>query len=193
MHTPTLTIVPLSAETKDDFYRIHGTASGHDYCYCMAWWSPDWESWSDRTAEENRTQREELMTTGQYDGYLLYGDNKPIGWVQVCNRDRFTKLTKQFRRKPDRHCAAITCWYLVAEFRNRGLTLPFLKLLLADLQQSGFESVEAFPVKWEDRVNQDDLWTGPLSIYEKAGFKLERDHEMYPVYRKVLLTASEAQ
>lgn len=177
MNNETLSIKQLSSELRNDFYRVHSSANGHDYCFCAAWWVKGWKDFDQRTAEENRAVREELFETDRMDGYLLYSNDKPIGWVQACGRDLLVKLTKQFRRRADRKSAAITCWFLAPQHRKKGLSDKFLQLIVKDLFDRGYQYIEAYPVKWQEKKPDDDVWTGPLSMYERAGFFIENDHE----------------
>jgi hypothetical protein len=187
MNHETLSIKQLSPELKNDFYRVHSTANGHDFCYCSAWWVKGWKDFDQRTADDNRAVREELFADNRMDGYLLYRNDEPVGWVQACGRDLITKLTKQFRRRADRKCAAITCWFLIPSARKKGYGHTFLAMILEDLRQREYATVEAFPIKWKEKVVDDDVWTGPIEIYIKAGFFVEKDHESYPVYRYNLI------
>ncbi len=94
-------VVPLDASRCSDFYRIHSPANGSGWCYCVAWYVPTWQGWRQRTAEENRALREDLPQHDRYDGYLLYVDQKPVGWCQCGPRDRFPKLLEQYELTPD--------------------------------------------------------------------------------------------
>lgn len=68
---------------RSDFFHVHSEKYGCGWCFCVAWWVPTWEGWSERTREQNRELRETLLESGEYDGYILYGDEHPIGWCQV--------------------------------------------------------------------------------------------------------------
>ena len=100
----------LTAELVDDFFRLHSEENGCGWCCCVAWWVPTWEGWGDRSANENRALREKLFKQGEYDGYLLYVDDEPVGWCQVGPRDRLEKLVGQFSLAPDPSAWAITCF-----------------------------------------------------------------------------------
>ena len=176
-----LKVVPLNADRKDDFYRIHSKENGHGWCFCIAWWAPTWDAWSKRTSEENRRMREQLFDVEQYDGYLMYDGEKPIGWCQVGPRDRLHKLAMEYELLPNSDAWAISCFVILSAYREIGLGGFMLTEILKDLKEKGVKYVQGFPRRGRD-LAVDDLWTGPEKFFEKAGFTLERDHTTYPIY-----------
>ncbi len=176
-----LKVIPLDADHEDDFYKIHCEENKAGWCQCVAWWTSSWEAWSLRTAEENKNRRKELFRAGQYDGYILYVDNQPAGWSQVGPRDRLVNLCDQYKFDPDRYAWAITCFLLLPQYREIGLAHYFLKEILKDLRNKGIMFVQGFPRRGH-KLSADNIWTGPESVFQKAGFKIERDDPLYPIY-----------
>lgn len=161
---------------RDDFFRVHCDENESGWCYCSAWWVPTWEGWGERTAEENRRLREELLDRGEYDGYLIYVDGVPAGWCQAGRRDRLEKLTRQYGLDPDPDTWAITCFQIAPAYRRQGLATHLLREVLRDLRDRGVRRVEAFPFR-----DTDDPWTGPEEMFLAAGFGVVRDHPRQPV------------
>ena len=155
---------------RADFFELHSEKNGGGWCYCVAWWVDTWENWGQRTASENRRYREGLLDEGNYDGYLAYILDKPVGWCQVGPRDRLKKLVRQFDLKPDPDAWAITCFHIAPAYRRQRLASYMLKAVLDDLSNRGIKKVEAFP-RHDNSAADDDLWTGPKKMYLKAGFK----------------------
>jgi GNAT superfamily N-acetyltransferase len=170
----------LNDEIYPDFFELHSEQHGGGWCYCVAWWLPTWAGWSKRTAEQNRTLREKICDMGIYDGYLLYVDDKPVGWCQTAMRDLFIKLVMQYKLEPDIDTWAITCFFIAKEYRRQGLASFMLGEVLRDLKKQKVKRVEAFPRR-EDKPTESDLWTGPESIYIKAGFHVVNDDPSRPV------------
>jgi ribosomal protein S18 acetylase RimI-like enzyme len=170
----------FDASRRADFFRLHNDANGCGWCLCVAWWTPTWDGWGDRTAEENRRLRESLLDRGEYDGYLLYVDETPAGWCQVGARDRLDKLARQFDLAPDPATWAITCFQIAPTYRRQGLATFLLAEVLRDLRQRGVRRVEAFP-KRGDWLEVEDLWNGPESMFRAAGFRVMRDDPKRPV------------
>lgn len=162
--------LPLEKARIADFYRVHSKANGADWCFCTAWWVPTWEGWGDRTAEENRAFRDSLFAQGMYDGYLLYADDEPVGWCQCGKRDRLTKLVESHGLQPDSDVIAITCFFIAPRYRGHELAHRLLQGVLRDLQNKGEKRVQAFPCHRQG-LPPEDVWTGPESLYQQAGFR----------------------
>jgi len=160
----------LDESRKGDFYKLHSALNGAAWCFCVAWWVPTWEGWPERQAMQNRQLRERLFKDGEYDGYLLYVNDKPVGWCQVGSRDRLEKLVKQFDLSPSPQTWAITCFLIAPAYRRRGLACYMLSEILKDLKKRNVKRVEAFPKTGSD-CQTEDLWTGPAKIFLEAGFK----------------------
>ncbi len=175
----------MDSSTRGDFYRVHSPEHGTGWCYCTAWWVETWDGWGDRTDSENRELRKKLFHEGEYDGYLLYVDERPAGWCQCGRRDRLTKLVGQYGLTPDDSVWAITCFAILPEYRGMGLAHRMLTGVITDLEKRGVEQVEAFPKRGAD-LSAGEVWTGPEAVFRRAGFELDRDHPERPVYRKRL-------
>jgi len=175
----------ITEASEADFYTIHCESHGADWCFCVAWWLPTWDGFSERSAAENRRLRDDLFAAGEYDGYLLYVDGTALGWCQVGPRDRLEKLCKQYRLAPDAAAWAISCFLIAPSLRGQGLSHQFLDDVLNDLRQRGADYVQAFPKRLAE-FDVGEVWRGPEAIYARAGFTLERDDPRSPIYRKDL-------
>lgn len=173
-------IARLDPSRRADFFRVHCDANGCGWCQCVAWWVPTWDGWGERTAGENRRLRDELFDRGEYDGYLLYVDGAPAGWCQAGPRDRLAKLVRQYGRPPEPETWAVTCFQIAPSHRRRGLASRLLAEVLADLRRRGARRVEAFP-KRAAEFDPLEMWTGPESLYRKAGFCPIEDRPRGPV------------
>lgn len=166
----------LSKESVPDFYRVNCETNGLGWCNCVAWWC-SWNEFKDRTAEQNKTQREELFGKGQYDGYLLYDAGEPIGWSQCGPAGRLQMLCETYSLNPNASTWAITCFALAPVARKRGLAKKVLQLMLEDIKSRGVDRILGFPVR-----ESEDPWTGPESVFKSAGFILEKDDKKIPIY-----------
>jgi ribosomal protein S18 acetylase RimI-like enzyme len=160
----------VSEKSTADFFKFQCPENGNGWCHCVAWWTPTWEGWGERSAEQNKALREELFARGEYDGYLLYLDGKVSGWCQAGLRDRLEKLVTQFKLAPDPEVWAITCFELAPQARAQGHAREMLKRVLVDLRARGAKRVQAFPRKGKN-LEPGDAWTGPEALYSGAGFR----------------------
>ncbi len=171
-------VVRLSADNVGDFMNVHSGECG--WCYCTAWWVPSWEGWTKRSDEENRLYRLDLFNKGEFDGYIIYVENKPAGWCQVGKRDRLCKLIKQYNLEAKSEIWAITCFVIRPEFRNKWLAAYALKVILEDLESRGVKVIQAFP-KRTDSNKPGEHWKGPERMYVSMGFTIERDDPNNPI------------
>ena len=177
----------LDAAHTADFWRLHSDENQAGWCFCVAWWVSAWEGWSARTADDNRQLRRDLWQHGHYDGYLLYIDNAVAGWCQVGQRDRLSKLTRQFALAPDPDAWSITCFLIAPIHRGQGHATWLLNYILDDLKSRGVKTVEAFPRRGSD-LDIHDLWNGPEQMFLQRGFTVAQDDPVRPVLRLSLET-----
>lgn len=184
-----LEVLPVTANRVGDFFQIHSVEHGCGWCFCVAWWTPTWQGWGERTAEDNHKLRMELFEQGHYDGYLAYVDGEPIGWSQVGRRSRLKKLLDQFglqETSEGPEVWSITCFLVIPKWRRQKVATTMLASILEDLKARGVEIVEAYP-KREEAMDDLDLWNGAESMYVHAGFKVIDDDDERPILRNYLV------
>ena len=141
-----ITIRQLDPAQIDAFFDYHCEENDAGWCHCVAWHTPTWAGWPDRTATQNRTLRDHLFQLGQFDGYLAYDDGEtPVGWTQVGPRDRLTKLLDRYQLDPNPAIWAITCFNIGPHRRRRGVAPALLHHAIDDLRQAGVPTLQAFP------------------------------------------------
>ncbi|KAA3612914.1 MAG: GNAT family N-acetyltransferase [Planctomycetota bacterium] len=163
-------LLPLSAEHEALFFRFHQQLACADWCYCVAWWVPDWTGWGERSADQNRSLRQSLFAEGIFDGYFWIENGEPVAWCQVAPRGSWPKLMRQFELQEEPGGWALGCFLIPPAQRGRGLARVLLKGVLADLRRRGVAFVEAFPKQSAD-LAEEDLWNGPLSLFLELGFE----------------------
>ena len=181
-------VVRMTADRVDDFFKLHSIDYGCGWCFCVAWWTPSWQGWGERTAEENFEFRMELFNRGEYDGYLAYIDGEPIGWCQVGRRGRLQKLMDQFELTEEPEAPeiwSITCFLVSPDWRRKKVATSMLTQVLKDLKKRGVEQVEAYPKRGDD-LDDLDLWNGAETMFLEAGFEVIREDDQRPILRKSL-------
>jgi GNAT superfamily N-acetyltransferase len=178
----------LTPERVDDFFQLHSIEHGCGWCFCVAWWTPTWQGWGERTAEENFEMRMALFSQGEYDGYLAYIESDPIGWCQVGRRGRLQKLVEQFNLSDtadDPEIWSITCFLVSPDWRRRKIATTMLAEVLDDLKERGVKQVEAYPKRGDD-LDDLDLWNGAEAMYLEAGFEVVHEDDQRLVLCKIL-------
>jgi hypothetical protein len=168
-----LRIKPMSAEIVSDLRELYGSEPD-GWCWCVAWEVPTWNDWGKRTAEENRELREALWKQGKYNGYVLYNGGTPIGWCKIGPTSEWPKFCDQSNVPSSDTIYAFTCFGLKPKFQGRGLMHFFIVKVMKDLQCKGVKQFVAFPRAEENRLEPGEVWTGPLSLFLKAGFRVVR-------------------
>lgn len=121
----------------------------------------------------------QMVREGKIQGYLAFDGDKAIAW---CNaNDRITyfrtgefdmddlpedeELNVPFEKGKIK---SIVCFAISPEYRHRGIASKLLERVCLDAKREGYEFAEAYP-----RLADSDepAFTGPLHMYEKAGFK----------------------
>jgi GNAT superfamily N-acetyltransferase len=180
----------LTSDNETDFFRLHGDPASAGWCWCVAWWTDSWESFGDRTSEQNRELRESLLARGERDGYLLYDDDNSstggtpevVGWCQVGPRDRLPKLVETYHLDADPTMWAVTCFFLQPSARGAGLATFLLRGVVADLDARGVSTLQGFPRCGDLPV--EDVWTGTEGTFMGAGFRCVRDDARRPVFQR---------
>ncbi|ABE44304.1 GNAT family N-acetyltransferase [Polaromonas sp. JS666] len=186
-----LTVAPLTPERWPDLEAIFG-AKGCSIargCWCMAYrLSGSRESPPPGVthAQANRAALKELVDAGNPPGLIGYRGKVPVGWVSMGPREEFARLKRSSVMKPvdEQPVWSIVCFVVPAEHRGQGMAQALLKGAVAYARKNGASLVEAYPVDKPARSNDDFMWFGAKSMYDKAGFKeVARRKPQRPVVR----------
>lgn len=184
-----ITIKPLSADLIADYFDFFENRAFTDNppwpgCFCIGW---------QMTKDEEREQLYERMhelgdgqeavmtalreivvrqiTSGALRGYLAYADGMAIGWCNVNDRANLPDVTAngfEFPAPSAGREKVVLCFEIAPGCRGRGVATALLERALADAAAEGYDVVEAYPRVLKERDPWD--FTGPLRMYEKAGF-----------------------
>jgi ribosomal protein S18 acetylase RimI-like enzyme len=177
-HT-TFRVDAFNPGNREDFFDFHSRVGGE--CFCTAWWVDSWEEWANTTAASNRTLRENLLSKGNYDGYLIYADDIVVGWCQVGLRDRLGKILHQFSLSFAPDTWAITCFQIDPNYRHQKMASRLLRAVIEHLRKKGIKRIEAYP-KIDVKLSDPQQWTGKKNMYEEAGFSLVRENNSRAIF-----------
>ena len=192
-----------------DFFDHRAFSDGSPYypCYCSGFNMRKDEihhlqdhAKPQRNAEESwrnilRICAVQMVRQGKIKGYLAFDRDKAIAW---CNaNDRLTYFrTGEFDvdhmpedEKPDvslkqGQIKSVVCFAISPEYRHRGIASKLLERVCLDAKNEGYEFVEAYP---RLAYSDEPAFTGPLRLYEKAGFKEYARNASGMTMRKALL------
>ena len=166
-------IEPLSQATLPDLLRFFEEVAFVDHpawasCYCFFPHAPHaTESWKERTGPQNRAGTCARVAAGTMGGLLAYDGDHVVGWCNAGDRAWVT-MQGEFEAS-SRKMGAISCFVVAPDRRGQGIAAKLLAAASRKLKAEGCAVVEAYP--YPDAKSAAEAHTGPLPMYEKAGFK----------------------
>ena len=185
---------PDLAEDYFDFFDNRAFSDGSPFypCYCNAFnmskeriktdiiqkaeaYGGGQEGWK----KALRESAEKMVASGEIQGYLAYDHGISIGWCNANERLNYCR-TGEFSLdhvpddEPYTHCGgtgeikAIVCFEIAPGYRGKGIASMLLRRVCDDAKAEGYQYVEAYPV--QDGGYLGMAFTGPMRLYEKAGF-----------------------
>ncbi|MEO7721081.1 MAG: GNAT family N-acetyltransferase [Pseudolysinimonas sp.] len=188
--TAALRVIPVTDAPWDDVRTVFGTRGDPSTCWCQffkvdaaAWKAKDHAAAFERDLCEQVDQARASRTAGP--GVLAYlGSDAegwtPVGWAAIEPRPVYPRILAS-RVIPgtaetdhgDASVWAITCFVVRVGFRRRGVAGALLEGAVAEARRGGARAVEAYPVDTAgQKVSSADLYHGPLSAFEAAGFEI---------------------
>ena len=192
-----IVIKKLSSELNKDYLDFFDNRAFTDNnpngpCYCT---SPnqDEESIKQMVSEfqENgiketvRKYAVKMLDAGEISGYLAFDAGISVGWCNAADIDSYSGFVPDIAR--DKKCGktvSIVCFEIAPEYRGKGLATAFIERVCSDAKASGYVAVEGYAKLSETRDEYD--FTGPIHLYEKAGFVQVMECNGQVVMRKVL-------
>ena len=190
-------IKKLSAELKDDYLdffdnRAFSDGNPNGPCYCT---SPnqDEETIKQMVSEfqkngVKKTVRKyavDMLDRGIIKGYLAFDNDLSIGWCNAADIDSYEGFVPDFAR--ENKCGktiAIVCFEIAPGYRGKGIASAFIEQVCIDAKANGYVAVEGYAQISETRNEFD--FTGPVHLYEKAGFSQVMEQNGQVIMRKVL-------
>jgi GNAT superfamily N-acetyltransferase len=173
-----LIVAPLTPDRWTDLEAIFGAkgCSIARSCWCMAYrlsGSRGPLPPGVTRAQANRAALKALVDAGNPPGLIGYRGNIPVGWVSIGPREEYARLKRSSVMKPvdEQPVWSVICFVVPAEHRGQGVARALLNGAVAYAKKNGATLIEAYPVDKPTRSNDDFMWFGAKSMYDKAGFK----------------------
>jgi GNAT superfamily N-acetyltransferase len=162
-------------------------------CNCQYWhFRGDKNAWLDRlfhAPELNRSAFGANLMPAGMKGVVALRDGKAVGWMKLCLAESIPKLYEQRLYKglacfggPRDGVLSVGCLLVDEDLRRAGVARALVRKGVELAEQSGARAIEAFPRRAE-LAGPAELWTGPITIFLQAGFKIINDFQPYPVLR----------
>ena len=199
-------IKPLTEELAADYFdfldnRAFTDNSPWGGCYCTGWQMTKEQEKTELLdkmeegfsyGDENfvRVLREIVIrqiTSKALQGYLAYVDGISIGWCNANSKANFPlESANGFRlyAPAEKKEKAVVCFEISPEYRGKGVATALLNRDVADAKAEGYAAIEGFPQIHTERFEWD--YTGPVSLFEKAGFTAITKQDGSIIMRKEL-------
>ena len=123
--------------------------------------------------------RERLHEQAESDlppGLVALEGDRAVGWTSVAPRDHFQRIvhSKVIPAIDDRPVWSIVCFAVSETARHRGIGRALLDGAIAFARSRGATALEAYPLALEpgQRIAAESVYTGTLSMFERAGFRV---------------------
>lgn len=182
-------IKPLTKELRDDYLfffdnMIFQENLDRHKCYCYDYhFLGDVETC---TREMSRSAVINLIDENNLTGYLAFDNDKPVGWCNANNRFNYQRLLRDYDYvdNPDDKVCSIVCFLIHPDYRRQGIAQKLLEQIIKDNSNTGYDYFEAYPKKNE--LSCEGNFKGPLELYKKFDFKVNKEYDTYYVMRKTI-------
>lgn len=193
-----LSIRKMSPELADDYFdffdnRAFSDNSPYYPCYCNAFQMTEQQIKEEFFEQAKiigggkegqriaiRRSAKRMVEQGIIQGYLAYDDGISVGWCNANDKKRYMRVgefsldavpaKEEFSASDDgtKKIKSIVCFEIAPSHRGRGIAAALLKRVCEDAKAEGYDKVEVYPVMRDTYETLD--FTGPVHLYEKAGF-----------------------
>jgi GNAT superfamily N-acetyltransferase len=193
--TPGFVCEPLAAASAGDLAALFERVGSA--CFCRYWhFTGDKNAWQARLAfepGENRRELEEHAARPVLTGVVAKVPGGPlVGWMKLEPARELPKIYEQRVYRglsglgPSREGVwTIGCFLVDPGWRRRGVARALVRAGVDLARFAGAKAIEALPRRAE-AVGDEELWTGPLLLFEREGFRVIHEQTQYPVLRKPL-------
>ena len=164
-------------------------------CFCQYWhFEGNSHGWQQECAHSPSNNQEKLqrglhLGTAQGQGVVAEAQTQVVGWMKLTPAKDLPKLYAQrlYRNLP---CFSgkrdgiwtIGCFVIDPEWRGRKVAHALVREGVKLAKEKGASAIESFPRRTEAAADHE-LWTGPHSVFERAGFEEIHTFHPYPVLR----------
>jgi GNAT superfamily N-acetyltransferase len=195
--TQGITVVPANEASWDDIQAVFGTRGSAAICQCQRYKLAPKEAFKTYPAEDRAMRLREQTNAGQPEtdstaGLVAYLGGEAVGWCAVEPRTAYQGLLRVYRTpwegrkedKSDDSVWAVTCVFVRAGFRRRGIAYALAQAAVSHARSRGARALEAYPMRTEaGEVTWDEIHVGAQSIFAAAGM----DEINRPGIRRVVM------
>ncbi len=185
-------VTPLTLELAPAWSELcRACGSG---CFCRYWhFEGTKNEWLARLAESpetNELEQRAALASGDASahGLVAFEGDLAVGWVKLAPRSTASKLRKvpvyrALDLGPDEGVVSVACFLVRPTHRRRGVARALLVGSIAAAKRAGARALEAYPHCRSEALRDEELWLGPMSLFEAHGFRSVGGNTAYPVLR----------
>jgi len=182
-----LRVVAVPEAPWDDVRAVFGTRGDPARCWCqyfkvdaVTWKAQDVAGFERALCDQIDDAR---TSSGAGPGVLAYDGETPVGWAAVEPRPAYRRIVDG----DDPAVWAVTCFVVRVGHRRKGVATALLEAAIDQARAGGARVVEGFPTVATPGTSSAELYRGPLSVFEAAGFEVvERPSSRRAVVRLAL-------
>ncbi len=195
--TTELRVVPVTDAPWDDVRTVFGTRGDPARCWCQyfkvdaaTWKAQDVAAFERSLCDQTEAAR---ASHGAGPGVLAYEGSEPVGWCAVEQRTAYRRIlnSRLVNESRDELGADdvwfVSCFVVRVGHRRKGVASALLAGAVDHARAHGARVLEAFPLDAGPGTSSAELYHGPLSVFEAAGFEtIARPSDHRAVVRLVL-------
>jgi GNAT superfamily N-acetyltransferase len=177
-------IVPANEVDCGDLQAVFGARGSAAFCQCQRYKLRPREAFRKFPVEERARRLREQTACGHPEsdttsGLVAYLDGEPVGWCAVEPRSAYEGLARNNRvpwegrseDKSDDDVWAVTCIFVRAGHRGRGLAYALARAAADHARGRGARALEAYPILTTpgQKISWDEIHVGTPGIFAAAG------------------------
>jgi GNAT superfamily N-acetyltransferase len=176
-----ISIVPANEAGCEELRTLFGVRGAAAQCQCQRYRLRPGEAFRSFPVEERVRRLQEQTRCGHPDAATTSGlvarvGREPAGWCAVEPRTAYEGLLRVFRvpwdgrdeDKADDTVWAVTCLFVRAGFRRRGVSRALARAAVDAARERGARAIEAYPIV-PDRAMGEELHVGTPGVFADAG------------------------
>ena len=176
-------IEPLTAATWEALAALFREGGDPRMCWCQFWRLRS-RDFAPLKVPQLRERLHEQADSDLPPGLVALEGDRAVGWTSVAPRDDYQRVvhSKVIPKIDDRPVWSIVCFAISRAARQRGIAQALLDGAVAFARSRGATALEAYPLDLEpgEQVNPNAAYTGTLSMFERAGFRVVADRASDP-------------
>jgi ribosomal protein S18 acetylase RimI-like enzyme len=178
-----VTVRPITPDQHDavmHFFDLVAYADNPNWakCYCCERLVEDY---SERTREQNRALRSDLIRSAKANGLVAYRLGRVVGWCHAAPKTELVDVPGP----SDPQAGAIVCFVVAPDQRRQGIATQLLEAACEHLRSRGLRTAEGYPQLGEIDPSRWVFasYVGPLEMYVKAGFEIAEKRDDFCIVR----------